>query len=144
MKRGMRLNNSQQLILLDEPFLSFGYEQAMFDPRDGLFLFGPLMDKRNPQYIRTGLIGTHSGISRYKRWAQRVKGYIPPDDPNSPHHKAFPGFESIFGVKWPEQQVTEIEIPDKSLFDSLRIKDRHQAIYTTVGLFEEAIRTHFR
>lgn len=135
--------NSEELRVLSEPLLSFGYGQKMQDPRDGLFLFGPLDDVAKPARMRIGLIGTSEAISRYKRWVQRITSYIPAGDITR-HAKAFPGFQSAFGAVWPLTPIREVHIPTAQIHDSLRIRDRHQAIFKTVGLFENAIRTHFR
>src|SRR5689334_9212806 len=90
-----------QLDYLDEPLLRFGHGQLLADPKDGLFLFGPLLDQRKPAEIRVGVIGTEQGIGRYERWVERVNGFIPPGVAGSEHHLAFPGFEAAFKTSWP-------------------------------------------
>ena len=132
--------NKLEVDILEEPRVTIGYDQKMEDPKDGLFLFGPL-DEQKPQTIRIGLIGTTDGILRYKRWVGTISGFIESSDSRS---RAFPGFETVFGATWSVKPITEIEISKDILFSSLLIKDRHQAIFKTVSLFEDAIRTHIR
>ena len=101
----------RQLQILNEPLLSFGHNQNMHDPKDGLYLFGPIEDARRPLQMRIGLVGTEEGISRYKRWVQTIINHIPAQNPDLSHHKGFPGFESTFGVKWPIKPMCELVIP---------------------------------
>jgi superfamily I DNA and RNA helicase len=62
----------KQLTRLSEPLLLFGHGQAMEDPSDGLTLFGPF-DTGSVFAIRTGVVGTSSGIEKFKAWTQRIK-----------------------------------------------------------------------
>jgi hypothetical protein len=126
--------------VLEEPKVTVGYDQKMENPKDGLFLFGPL-DEHKPQTIRIGLIGTEDGISRYKRWVETIAGFIESDDLRS---RTFPGFETVFSTTWPARPISQIEVPKDLLLSSIMIKDRHQALFKTVSLFEDAIRTHIR
>ena len=38
----------QGLQILTEPLLQFGHGQMLPDPKDGLFLFGPMIDEAKP------------------------------------------------------------------------------------------------
>lgn len=62
----------EPLMYLPEPLLTFGYNQSLADPKDGLFLFGPLVDVRKPSEMRVGVIGTTGGIARYSRWVATI------------------------------------------------------------------------
>ncbi|WP_029134084.1 argonaute/piwi family protein [Sedimenticola selenatireducens] len=136
------MNPSNQLIYIDEPELCFGFEQHLDFSKDGLMLFGPLDGPERPVGIRVGVVGSPKGIERYKRWVKHINGYIPAGDETAAHHTAFPGFETVFGAKWPTEPVCEISIPEIKILNSIRIKDRHQAIYNTVSLFDAEIRRH--
>jgi hypothetical protein len=46
------------LIHIDEPLLSFGFNQKTEHPKDGLFLFGPPASNQNPARMDVGVIGT--------------------------------------------------------------------------------------
>ena len=85
-----------ELIRLPEPTLLFGYDQAMEDPRDGLTLFGPL-DEGKPYGIRAGVVGSRSGIERFKRWVLQIQQPILPKPPY-PFRPPFLGFEAAFRV----------------------------------------------
>jgi len=101
----MSSSDQKSLFFLDEPELVFGYGQVLQNPKDGLLLFGPLSDDRGPAELRFGVVGRADGIKRYRRWVERINRYIPPERADAAHHAAFPGFEAIFGCKWPLQPV---------------------------------------
>jgi hypothetical protein len=123
---------------LDEPLLEFGYGQRLKDPKDGLFLFGPLEDRR-PAEMRVGIIGTPKGIAVYRQWLDRARAFIPLADPEVKHRLAYPGFEAIFQTKWPTKPVAEIGVSANEIFNAIRKTDRHKAIYDTVSLFSRPI-----
>ena len=100
----------EQLEFLSEPMLRFGYDQCLDDPKDGLFVFGPLVDERKPAQMRIGVVGTAEGLARYRAWVDSITGYLPALNPESPHHTAFPGFQAAFRTPWPTTPVTEIPI----------------------------------
>ena len=128
-----------QLLNFAEPLLQFGQGQTSDDPRDGLFLFGPLVDQRKPLSMRVGVVGTLDGIFSYREWASKIRRYIPATNPASAHQFAFPGFEAVFKTSWPEKPVIEIPIPANEVARSIRLSDRHRAIHQTVSLFSDAI-----
>jgi hypothetical protein len=123
-----------------EPLLCFGYDQHLDNPKDGLTLFGPVIDERTPKEMRIGVIGTPQGLGKYREWVTRILGYIPALRPGSPHHHPFPGFEATFRSRWSAQPVVEIPISSTEISRLLRIADRHVAIYETVSLFANPIR----
>jgi hypothetical protein len=133
-----------KLVQLPEPLLSFGYQQQMEHPKDGLFLFGPLADDAHPAEMRIGVIGTDVGIMRFRTWAKSIRGYIPSANPDAAHHASWPGFEALFETKWPERPLTEIKVDGTSLGKAIRIENRHEAISKAVDIFEHAIRNYLR
>jgi len=133
-----------QLHHIAEPLLSFGYGQTLEHPKDGLFLFGPIQDRANPAEMRIGIVGTPDGLKCFREWTETIRRYIPPKDFDKPHHAGWPGFQSVFGARWPEQALVELIVPEDAVRNSIRISDRHEAIYKTVALFEEPIRNHLR
>jgi hypothetical protein len=137
------LPEPSQLDYLEEPELSFGYGQVLTDPKDGLFLFGPLIDRQKPAEMRVGVIGTPKGISRYKSWVQRISEYIPAAKAEQ-HHLAFPGFEAAFRTPWPVEPVVELAIPEAAILQSTRISDPYERVFKTVDHFDKAIRDHLR
>lgn len=129
---------------IQEPRLGFGHGQELEHPKDGLFLFGPLEDKANPAEMRIGVIGTPDGLHSFHTWVQRIRRYIPPGEEDTPHHASWPGFQAVFGTRWPEEPLVELTVSAQALHDSIRFIDRHEAIYKTVDLFAEPVRKHLR
>jgi hypothetical protein len=72
-----------------EPELQFGYGQCLDDPKQGLFLFGPL-EERRPSSMRVGVVGTPAGIELYKQWVRAITGFIPAARPDALHQIGFP------------------------------------------------------
>lgn len=129
---------------IEEPRLGFRFDQELEHPKDGLFLFGPLDDIANPAEMRIGVIGTQDGLNYFREWTKTIRSYIPPQNPDKPHHASWPGFQAVFGAKWPEVPLVELTVSSDAVRDSIRLTDRHEAIYKTVALFEEPIRKHLR
>lgn len=139
------MNSSTEVFdVLSEPKLEFGYRQKLEDPRNGLFLFGPLVDNRTPAQIRAGVIGTPRGVALYRRWVEAANKFIPALSENSQHQFPFPGFEAAFRTRWPTSSVAEIAVSPTEISNTIRLSDRYQAIYQTVSLFERPIRRSLR
>jgi hypothetical protein len=117
-----------------EPLLEFGHRQRIKDPKDGLFLFGPL-EERKPADMRVGVIGTPKGIAIYRKWLDKALGFIPALDPESAHHIGYPGFEAVFQTTWPREPSVEIAVSANEISNSIRKTDRYKAIYDTVSIF---------
>lgn len=132
------------LFFIDEPELVFGHGQVLQNPKDGLLMFGPLADIQAPSALRVGVVGRQQGIGRYRRWVKSINKYIPAERSDAAHHIAYPGFEAIFGCKWPVAPVCELTIMDESLSEALYLDDKHDAIYKTVGLFVDEIARYTR
>ena len=77
-----------------EPLLEFGYGQSIDDPKHGLFIFGPL-EERRPSSMRVGVVGTPAGIELYKEWVRTITGFIPAARPDALHQLGYPGFEAV-------------------------------------------------
>lgn len=138
----MRMEFSRKVILLKEPKLCFGYDQQTEFTKDGLTLFGPLDSDQNPPPMRVGVIASQLGLKLYKNWVKSINGYLPPQNTTREHHVGFPGFEAVFGVRWPENPASQIIISNQEILDTIHIQDTHQAIYKTVSLYEGKIRAH--
>ena len=117
-----------------------GYGQTSDYPKDGLLQFGPVSFLRNPTIIRVGVVGTREGIELFQRWSAQFNGFRrdPSDGRNS---LPFPGFEAVFGAKWPKEPVRTIVLSRTDVINSILMRDRHQAVYKTGGLFVDAITT---
>ena len=133
-----------ELRCIREPLLQFGHDQNALHPRDGLFLFGPLAAKENPESMRIGVIGTHTGLAGYRRWLREVKAGISSSRPERLHHRSWPGFDAVFGARWPDDPLVSIPIDVDRLSAAIRHENRHKALYETVGLFAKPIQDHIR
>ena len=136
------MNTSELKIeLIDEPELCFGYDQTAAFAKDGLLWFGPIDDVQKPTTMRVGFVGSTKGMHFYQSWVRQINLPIA-GAKEAAHHMPFPGFEAVFSTQWPEIPVCELTIPEEKILDTIRIKDRHQAIYNTVSLFEDEIRRY--
>jgi hypothetical protein len=126
-------------VLIGEPSLKFRYGQSVEDPHDGLTLFGPL-DAGKFHGIRAGVIGTTAGIQRYKKWVRRIQTPLyPARSQDALFRPVFPGFQTVFGVKWNPEPEIELVVDADELTATLKESDRHQRVYRTVDLFANRI-----
>ena len=96
--------------ILSEPKLEFGFRQQLEDPRNGLFLFGPINDHRKPSQVRAGVIGTQQGVSIFHNWLSETSKFIPQIAEESPHQFAFPGFEAAFNQREAQQRPFKMHV----------------------------------
>ncbi|MCA9457809.1 MAG: hypothetical protein KC587_14185, partial [Nitrospira sp.] len=127
--------------LIDEPELCFGHDQKATFAKDGLLWFGPIDDVQKPTTMRVGFVGSPKGMHFYQSWVKQINLPIL-GAKDAAHHMPFPGFEAIFSTQWPEKPVCALTVAEKKLLETIHIKDRHQAIYNTVTLFENEIRRY--
>jgi hypothetical protein len=132
--------NSAQAIFLDEPELQFGFAQTARDPKQGLFLFGPLRDGLMPLRIRVGVVGTAEGLRLYTGWVRSAGRPISPPV-GSTTSVFYPGFRELFGCEWPESPDVVCPVAADAVSSALRIAERHVAVFRTVSLFVDAIST---
>ncbi len=135
------IERSLKLELIDEPELSFGFDQKTAFAKDGLLWFGPVEDVQRPSVMRVGFVGSPKGLVLYQKWVEQINLPIPAGK-DATHHLPFPGFEAVFATHWPVKPTCALKLPEKKILDTIRIRDRHQAIYNTVTLFEQEIRRY--
>jgi hypothetical protein len=137
-------------IHIDEPMLTFGHDQTADHPKDGLFLFGPVDHNQNPARMDVGVIATPAGLERYSKWVASIGKFInvPPPAPDRKRNEAntfvWPGFEAVYGAAWPSKPFATCLIDADELSRRILGGDRHQAIYSAVALYEEALRKYLR
>jgi hypothetical protein len=137
-------------IHIDEPRLSFGHGQSAEHPKDGLFLFGPVASGQNPARMDVGVIATPAGLEKYSKWIASIEKFIdvPAPAPNRKRNDAntfiWPGFEAVYGAAWPSKPFATCMIDAAELSRRILGADRHQAIYSAVALYEEALRKYLR
>src|SRR5437764_9369763 len=129
--------HTAEMLVLPEPTIRFGHSQAVEDPRDGLTLFGPL-ETGQPHGIRVGVIGTPRGLECYRSWVARIQGPLF-DRGSVVAHPPYPGFEAAFRVPWPVEPALTLTISEAELRRTVHLKDRHQRVFQTVGLYVDRI-----
>lgn len=117
-----------EISYIDEPQLVFGYNQEAKDPRDGLILYGP-HESFIKNTLRAGIIGTEKANALYSVFvdnlnapifsSKKVYGKLKHDEVQRP---SFPGFESVFNVKWPSIPETQLLVPDKIIRQIIQIE----------------------
>ncbi len=136
--------NSRAAWHLDEPLCLFGHGQALDHPKDGLTAFGPPSQRGQPRHISIGVIGTTVGIALARHWLARIQRPVVRDDPVNPNQSTFPGFDAAFRCRLDAEPGVEIIVSPDAIEKAMRKADRHQAVFGTVSLFEERIRSHTR
>ena len=130
-----------QLTHFEEPLLLFRHDQAMEDPRDGLTLFGPLLPGA-PHGIKAGVVGTQTGIDRFRRWCEKIQNVIPPldltDEQFCLSHPPFPGFEAAFRVTWDVKPAVVFPLKPEEL-DCIYIQNIHERVFKTVDVYANRI-----
>lgn len=144
------MTQSWRSLHIDEPRLTFGHDQTAEHPKDGLFLFGPVMSGQNPARMDVGVIATPAGLEKYSKWVASIERFIdvPPPSPDRKRNDAntfvWPGFEAVYGAAWPSKPFATCMVDAAELSRRILGADRHQAIYSAVALYEEALRKYLR
>jgi hypothetical protein len=94
--------------------------------------------------LRIGVVSTAEGLRRYSKCVARLAKPIAPALADNPNHTLFPGFQAMFGVEWPAQPATWLEIDADRACKRGPHRDRHQAIHKAVSLYSDAIANHLR
>jgi hypothetical protein len=133
---------NHKLTFLKEPRLTFGYGQSLEDPHDGLTLFGPC-ETFGLYTMQVGVIGTPEGIELYKKFVGALNKPIKSDDERS--RPSFPGFQSVFGVVWPQTPAYTHVLTKQALSKTLSIRDVRMRTYETVNTYlREIVKVHQR
>ncbi len=133
------------VIHIEEPLLSFGFNQKAEHPKDGLFLYGPPPSNQNPARMDVGVIGTAGGIRRYEAWVKSTSETIAAPEAGREENKTmWPGFQAAFGIPWPIKPFTSITIDGDTLSSRIRTEDRHLAIFKAVDIYGDALRKYLR
>jgi hypothetical protein len=135
----------------NEPNLLFGFNQQATDPRDGLTLYGP-HETLAPFSIKAGVLATAEGLLAYKSFVERINspifstktiyGRTQKDEVGRP---SYPGFETIFGVRWssaPEMYRSVNSDYIDNILDHEKNKNRRTSMLVDVFLEEIVKATH--
>lgn len=123
---------------IEEPKLLFGHGQRCEYVKDGLFTFGPLAKIPGASALRFGVVGTPDGLRRFSRWSETIRRGIKISDEKA-HKMGWPGFAAVFDTEWPSRPVAEVTVDAKQVSTAIRRENRYEAVYETVGIYENAI-----
>jgi len=128
-----------------EPNLTFGHNQKANDPRDGLILYGP-HEPLAPFKVKAGVIATPEGLHAYKEFVERINkpffstkiiyGKVKGDEVARP---SFPGFESVFNVKWDATPEIYQSISQSIIDGNLLEKNKKKRTTALVDLYLDLI-----
>ncbi len=127
-----------ELTYINEPNLTFGFNQKASDPRDGLMLFGPFYKDKIKGQINIGIIGPEKQrnylIDFLKQIHKPIFGIK--KDVARPY---FPGLESIFGIHINFNNLSEVEVSESDIIKFLHYEDGHQRVHNLTNLYSEKL-----
>lgn len=138
------MTQENAISVLDEPFLQFRYSQRVYDPRDGLSLFGPFDTDSNyhPRNISYGLVGTGEGNSKFESFVRFLRGATvsQTESGNTRLWPPYPGFEASYGCAFPEKSTRKYELDSLRLEESSRLLDPNQRAFRVVEAYLEGVK----
>lgn len=133
-----------RVIVLPEPTLEFRHGQQLTRPHDGLSLFGPYdadLGSR-PGAVSYALVGTTEGVKAFKAFANIMRGSVPaPETKSSSLWPQFPGFDTAYGVDWPNQPAWTETVDRNALVEASNLQDKYQRVHNVVNLILQPIET---
>ena len=140
--RGLRY--AKRVQILAEPLLEFRYGQRVYDPRDGLSMFGPFDSDlpSHPSNISYGLIGTVAGLLNFHAFAKRLASpiFLTDESANLRLWPPFPSFEVAFNCKLPREPTRKYSLAERDLMEASRQRDPNQRAFDVVNYYLEGIR----
>lgn len=117
-----------KLIHIPEPKLTFGFDQKMEDPRDGLTLFGAYSKNKHIGQISVGIIGSKEQREYVKSYLKRIHQPVISEktDVARPY---FPGLEATFDIFINIDAIQEVDVPRSKIDEFLKYTDGHQRVF---------------
>jgi hypothetical protein len=138
----MMMNNIyNKLQFIDEPSLSFAYNQKSIFQKDGLMLFGPYSYIKTNSVKTIGIIGPYFLREKAKSYIKKLHSPIMTSQ-NQVRDPNFPGLEAIFGISINLNNTPEIEVPIESINEMLRYTDPHQRVFRLVDLYVDNLKKY--
>ena len=128
----------QKLIHIPEPKLTFGYNQKLSDPRDGITLFGPFTRSKLVGQVNIGIIGPHEQRSYVRTYLQKIHQPVFSANPDVAR-PYFPGLEAAFGIHLNFGAIKEIDIPREDIDKYLKYSDGHQRVFHLSNLYSDKL-----
>ena len=132
---------TQNLSYINEPRLSFGFEQNTLDPRDGIMLFGPNSKDKLSHQVNIGVIGPDNARRRIINYLKKIHKPVALN-PTQIARPNFPGLEAAFGIHINFKNIPELKVPIKEIKKFLKYKDKHQRIYNLSELYFQRIKEY--
>src|SRR5687768_14594479 len=111
-----------KLIYIPEPQLTFGYNQKMEDPRDGLTLFGPYSRDLYSGQINIGVIGPEKQSNYVIDYLKKIHQPVISSEPDVAR-PYFPGLEAALGIYINFPSLQQIDIDIKKIGEYLKYTD---------------------
>ncbi|MCX7171755.1 MAG: hypothetical protein NTY41_16145, partial [Proteobacteria bacterium] len=92
----------------------------------------------NPLRLKVGVIGSPAGIALYCEWVDRLSKPILPGV-RATTSVFYPGFRELFSCDWPATPDVVVTLAPSEISNRLRLEQRHEAVFKTVGLFADGI-----
>ena len=126
------------LIYLPEPQLTFGYNQKMEDPRDGLTLFGPYSRSLYSGQINVGIIGPEKQRNYVVEYLKLIHKPVVSTEPDIAR-PYFPGLEAALGVYINFSAVQYIDVDIKKIEEYLKYTDSYQRVFNLSNLYSDPL-----
>jgi len=127
-----------ELSFINEPGLSFGYNQKTADPRDGIMLYGPHDREKIKGQINIGIVGCIKQRNYLKTYLKRIHQPVSSLS-NDVARPFFPGLEAGFGIHINFDNIVEIDIAEAEVKRYLQYQDGHQRVHNLSNLFADSL-----
>lgn len=131
-----------ELIHLDEPKITFGYNQKLSDPRDGITLFGPYSRDKFSGQINIGIIGPKEQRDFVFSYLQKIHKPIFSNiaDLARPY---FPGLQAAFDVHINFKSVQTLNVERTKINSFLNYSDNYQRIFNLTELYAKKLKAYY-
>lgn len=128
---------------ISEPKLTFGHNQKIEDPRDGLTLFGPYSKNSHRGRINVGVIGPKKQRDFVIKYLKKIHKPIKAlnHDVARPY---FPGLEAAFNIEINFDAIKEIDIPEDQISKFLNYTDGHQRVFNLTNLYSDKLSKYYK
>lgn len=126
------------LFYIPEPKLTFGYDQKIADPRDGITLFGPYTRYKITGQINVGIIGPNEQRGFLKTYLKEIHKPVFNKE-KEVARPYFPGLEAAFGVFINFENLREIEVSREEIDKFLKHVDGHQRVHNLSNLYVQSL-----
>ena len=127
-----------KLIYIPEPLLTFGYNQKMEDPRDGLTLFGPYSRDLYSGQINIGIIGPEKQRKYVIDYLKSIHQPVISSKPDIAR-PYFPGLEAALGIFVNFSAIQQIDVDSKKIEEYLKYTDSYQRVFNLSNLYAEPL-----